>query len=277
MFIPSHTLESSVGRTLRRHALAVAAALLSTTPSFASDGIRLITAASAQAGNVTPGDGPGYPVTITQPGSYRLAGNLVVSDPYVSAIEINADNVSLDLAGFVIQGPVLSYGSGHNMSFQPADARGAAVSVLNRRRFAVRNGTIVGFGLGVDAASEHGSGSIGIVEDIHVTRVVLDGIRVGRSSRVLRNTVVRAGGVGIIGAGRIAENVVTEARAGIKAGYYDSTIVGNTIGSYFAYGIDAAIWRGVGIGHNVLTAVGVPAIRGGFELAPNACNGEVCQ
>jgi hypothetical protein len=277
MCIAHHNPDSSIRRTLRRRTLAVAAALLATSASFAGDGIKLINAASAQAGGITPGDGPGYPVTITQPGSYRLAGNLIVSDPYTSAIEITADNVTLDLAGFVIQGPVLSYGYGNNMSFQPADARGAGVSVSNFRRFALRNGMIVGFGLGVAAANEHGSGSAGIVEDIHVNRIVLDGIRVGRSSRVLRNTVVRVGGVGIVGAGRIAENVVAEVRGGIKAGYYDTTIFSNTIGSYVLYGIDAAIWHGVGIGHNVLTAVGVPAIRGGFELAPNACNGEVCQ
>jgi hypothetical protein len=30
----------------------------------------------ALAGNVTPGDNPGFPVTLSLPGSYRLSGNL---------------------------------------------------------------------------------------------------------------------------------------------------------------------------------------------------------
>lgn len=49
------------------------------------------------------GDTAGFPVTITEPGSYRLAGNLTVTSA-VSAIEVNADDVTLDLAGFLIDG-----------------------------------------------------------------------------------------------------------------------------------------------------------------------------
>lgn len=246
-------------------------------PAVANDGVKLITAAAVQAGNVTPGDAPGFPVTISQAGSYRLASNLVVTNPYTAAVEIAADDVTLDLAGFAIQGPVLSWGYGNNMGFEPADARGAGVFVSNQRRFAVRNGSIVGFGFGVHAANEHGLGSIGVVEGLHLYRIAFDAIRVGRSSRVARNTVVRAGGVGSVGAGRIVDNVVTQAQAGIKAGYYDTLIMGNTIGTYVQYGIDAASWRGVSLGHNVLQSVGVPAILGGYTIAPNACNGDPCQ
>lgn len=61
--------------------------------------------AKALAGNVTPGDAPGFPVTITQPGSYRLAGNLTVADINLGAIHIqSAGEVTLDLGGFVIKG-----------------------------------------------------------------------------------------------------------------------------------------------------------------------------
>src|SRR6185436_8638324 len=44
--------------------------------AFAVDGTILIDQNRALAGNVTPGDAPGFPVTISQPGSYKLSGNL---------------------------------------------------------------------------------------------------------------------------------------------------------------------------------------------------------
>ena len=44
--------------------------------ALAVDGVTLIDQNKALAGSVTPGDTPGFPVTISQPGSYRLSGNL---------------------------------------------------------------------------------------------------------------------------------------------------------------------------------------------------------
>ena len=72
----------------------------------AVDGVVLIDQNRALAGNVTPGDFPGFPVTISRPGSYRLSGNLEVTDPDITAIEITADHVTLDLNGLSIQGPL---------------------------------------------------------------------------------------------------------------------------------------------------------------------------
>ena len=74
----------------------------------AVDGVVLIDQNRALAGNVTPGDFPGFPVTISRPGSYRLSGNLEVTDPDITAIEITADHVTLDLNGFSIQGPLIA-------------------------------------------------------------------------------------------------------------------------------------------------------------------------
>lgn len=69
------------------------------TPARAVDGVVLIDQNRALAGNVTPGDRPGYPVTISQPGSYRLASNLT-PPLYLSALEVTAPNVTIDLNGF---------------------------------------------------------------------------------------------------------------------------------------------------------------------------------
>src|SRR5713226_8937081 len=74
---------------------------------YAVDGVILIDQSRALAGNVTPGDLPGFPVTIYLPGSYRLSGNLTVPDANTTAILITASNVALDLNGFSILGPTV--------------------------------------------------------------------------------------------------------------------------------------------------------------------------
>lgn len=45
-------------------------------PAQGSDGVILINQSRALAGGVTSGDTPGFPVTISQAGSYPLTGNL---------------------------------------------------------------------------------------------------------------------------------------------------------------------------------------------------------
>src|SRR5438270_1570559 len=77
---------------------------------YAVDGVVLIDQNRALAGNVTPGDAPGFPVTISVPGSYRLSGNLMVPDAHTSAISITADHVTIDLNGFSIIGPTVCTG-----------------------------------------------------------------------------------------------------------------------------------------------------------------------
>src|SRR5437588_2480577 len=78
---------------------------------YAVDGVILIDQNRALAGNVTPGDAPGFPVTISVAGSYRLSGNLTVPDANTTAIEVTADSVTIDLNGFSIIGPTVCTGS----------------------------------------------------------------------------------------------------------------------------------------------------------------------
>src|SRR3954468_7937478 len=92
---------------MRHVSFAIVTALVAITPTVASavDGIILIDQNKAMTGNVTPGDAPGFPVSITQPGSYRLTTNLIVADPNTNGIEISANHVTIDLNGFAIIGP----------------------------------------------------------------------------------------------------------------------------------------------------------------------------
>src|SRR5215208_2216353 len=59
--------------------LAVCTILLHAAPAIAADGPIVITQAKALAGNVTPGDTPGFPVTLSRAGSYILGSNLQAS------------------------------------------------------------------------------------------------------------------------------------------------------------------------------------------------------
>src|SRR5882724_9211008 len=89
----------------------IACGVFFAAPAAAVDGAIQITQAKALAGNVTPGDAAGFPVTITVPGSYVLAGNLEVPVSK-TGIVVNATEVSIDLNGFRINGRRGSAGAG---------------------------------------------------------------------------------------------------------------------------------------------------------------------
>ena len=100
----------------------------------ASAAVILITQQKAVAGGVTPGDAAGFPVTLTQPGSYRLDGNLTVPAGKYS-IDIRSHYVSIDMAGFMLSG------------FDKSGAKAAAYGIYGRTFgvVSVRNGIITGF------------------------------------------------------------------------------------------------------------------------------------
>jgi hypothetical protein len=116
---------------------------------YAVDGVVLIDQNHALAGNITPGDTPGFPVTISQPGSYKLSGNLTVPDANTTAIQIAADHVTLDLNGFAIIGPVVCTSS---PAVCPPAGTGIGINADNGpgkagpRGTKVLNGTIRGIG-----------------------------------------------------------------------------------------------------------------------------------
>lgn len=137
--------------------------LLAAAGAHAIDGVTLINQAEATAGDVTPGDEPGFPVTISRPGSYRLSGNLTVPDSETTAIVVTHPRVTLDLNGFAIQGPVTSSGSGSTLACSGRSANwytGAGIVVqlpaYTAGVVAVGNGTIAGMGgvgaIGFDAS-----------------------------------------------------------------------------------------------------------------------------
>jgi len=131
--------------SLNRVALAsIAACLLAAGPGLAADGVIEINETRAKAGGITPGDAPGYPVTLSQPGSYRLTGSLIVTTASLSAIEITSDDVSLDLNGFPLVGVAGCNGEGATLVCTPTGA-GVGIFAHAREGISVRNGFVYAF------------------------------------------------------------------------------------------------------------------------------------
>jgi hypothetical protein len=90
---------------------------------FASDGVTLIKQTPTTV----------FPIEITAPGSYRLASDLKVTSLSADAIDIRADDVTLDLNGFSIIGPGAGSGVGitpASASIVPASMRGSSSSAM---------------------------------------------------------------------------------------------------------------------------------------------------
>ncbi|HEY3835616.1 MAG TPA: hypothetical protein VGL72_03560 [Bryobacteraceae bacterium] len=166
---------------------------------YAVDGVILIDQPHALAGNITPGDAPGFPVTLSQPGSYRLSGNLSVPDAATTAIQITADGVTLDMNGFSIIGPVtctaLSTGMGANC---PAASTGVGILAAQPNGAGgplgvkVYNGTVKGMGLhGIELL---GFGSV--VEKVTAYSNAGDGMLVAGS--IIGSAVMQNGKVGLL-------------------------------------------------------------------------------
>ena len=173
--------------------------------AFASDGAALIDQKAALAGGITPGDTPGFPVTLSQPGSYRLSGNLTVPDADTTAIRITADAVTLDLNGFSIIGPLIC-----PPGIATCLSAGDGIGIEARRNLNVGPRA-----LRISNGSVRGVGSIGIVIEGSgntVERVTVDsnpkgGMTVGGS--VIASSAIRNGAFGII-AGMVRDSTAAE-------------------------------------------------------------------
>jgi hypothetical protein len=152
---------------------------------------------SAEAGKVTAGDAPGFPVTISQPGSYRLSSNLVVKEAAVTVIEITANDVTLDLAGFSIVGPNHCTGTPVQCSVQGGGIGVKAVADAgpSPENVRVMNGTVRGMG-------GHGIRMMGngtVVERVHAVSNGGPGIVVGMGSIIDSLAAFNGAGAAVVG------------------------------------------------------------------------------
>jgi hypothetical protein len=124
-------------------ALSMSMALFSHT-AHASDGVVEInqTCATSTSGCFS-GDPSGFPVLITESGSYRLTSNLTIAGVDTVGIWITAQGVNVDLNGFTISGPntfVVTGGCGNGSSALGSVAGSGIFSETNLA--SVRNGSV---------------------------------------------------------------------------------------------------------------------------------------
>ena len=182
---------------------------------------------------MTPGDTPGFPVTISLPGSYRLAGNLTTPNANTTAIQITANNVTLDLNGFTISGPgVTGTGMGVDARTQCA-APGIGCSGIT-----ITNGTIQGMGGGAIFAGENAwveriralgnfdGGPLGIIIQVNPNSTVTHCIASGNQGTTTFTEIIAAGG-----GSTVTNNVVNlnVGQAIVAIGVSDATVSGNTV------------------------------------------------
>jgi hypothetical protein len=219
-----------------------------------------ITKKAVKIGGITPGDTPGFPVTITTPGSYRLSGDLVVPAG-AHGIVILTDDVTIDLNGFAISGP----------SAPLASTRGIYAATA-QRRITVLNGRVSNFGYGILLTGPHGH-----IQRIVATGNVQDGIYAGYQGIVLDCTSMKNGsGISMVQGGVVRGNTVADNQAQGVWVVGSSLVVGNSVRSNGAAGLQLDALSGYA--DNVLTGnnSGGAQVIGGKQLGANVCGAGPC-
>lgn len=195
----------------RSMSFVVMTALVLSAPATADDGLIEINQASVLAGGVTAGDAPGYPATLTGPGSYRLTGGLTPPAGQ-SGIVISGSQVTLDLNGFSIRGTAVCTGDPAS-SCSAHGGDGIRHLGTGESDIAIHGGMIQGMDRGINVQASGATiaqitasrnqlvGIIGArfstVEGSRSHANGSDGIFVDEQSRVTDNEVHSNGGTGI--------------------------------------------------------------------------------
>lgn len=213
--------------------------------------------ADALAGNVTPGDAPGFPVTLSAIGSYRLSSNLSPS-PGKDGIDVTGPDVTIDMAGFRMGGgtQALNGINGH------------------QRSLTVLNGTIRGF----TKSGIVSSGDYLLVQGVRSTDNGEDGVNAfGREfTRVTEGLFVnnRRNGV-LCGPNCSIQNSTLSKNLGGANVSARSNVLGNVLTENARYGIfSQAFTDGVGSGNNTIIGNGWGPTGGNspvYQLHPNVC------
>ncbi len=150
--------------------------------ALGATGVVELSQACAESG-CTPTDFAGFPINLSQPGSYRLTSNLQVENPDLDAIAISVHGVVIDLGGFQISGPCTP----------PANCGGVTAGgngVIGLSDSTVRNGTIVNF---------KGNG-INLIETAHIEDLIIErnqrGVQI-YSGHIQRSLIQKNTGLGI--------------------------------------------------------------------------------
>src|SRR5262245_15223091 len=261
-----------------------------------ADGVVEFNQADALKGGVTPGDAPGFPVTLSAAGSYRLTGNLTVPAGG-SGVQIDADNVTLDLNGFSIIGANSCNGDSRTTTTSCTDTATFDGVSSTKGQITIRNGTIRGMRFGIFL--QRGPA---LVEEVHATQNSFGGIAV-ESGVLRRNTASNNGGNGIStqgsngdtanGASVLTDNVaIGNANNGLVASggkvtgntsyrnrvgrvTWDSTVLENTIRANGVAGL--IVFRSLYGSNLIVNNAGAPVVfPDSTSQNNNNCDGATC-
>jgi hypothetical protein len=271
-------------------ALAVAA------PALASDGLIEINQTAVNAGGITPGDGIGFPATLSLPGSYLLTGNLTLPSEHSTGIEITTDGVTLDLNGFSINGPTICINGGSCAPVGTGDGIYSAAKDVTIRNGKVRGaghyGVFLDSGSGarasvIERVEASNNGSTGIIGAAYgrIRGCVAynnggSGIGAGLQSVVLENTVSFNGLDGVaMGSQTTQAGGVVRGNSSFANGRYGflvgsgASVMGNSANDNSSYGL--RLGSLAGYGNNVLfdNNSGGNQKLGGRPMGNNVCEG----
>jgi len=272
-------------RTGITRGIALAPLLMFVSALWAADGVTEINQASVEAAG-------GFPYTITEPGSYLLTGNLTVPDENTSAIEVRADDVTLDLNGFAIQ---CADSDGVNCEPSPGSGEGVTVFFVIGENFdtgsntVVRNGTVRGMGFagvkidfglveGIQALENGGPGIVmgeGVIADCVARENAGTGIELEKGVAAA-NIAVLNGGDGIKVRNGVARNNTSAGNDGdgiVSEG--SALILGNNVTNNSGAGLNLVSESGGVSGYtgNVIN----DTVTGGQAIGCNLIDGsQIC-
>ena len=149
----------------------------------------------------TPGDADSV-FRITQRGSYYLTGS-VFGVPGKHGIEIAANDVTLDLGGFVVRGSA-------------GTLDGINVSTVRGRAITVRNGNIMSWGdCGLEVEDNNGQPSQVSLHNLEASLNAADGFRLRSTNTVIACKAIENGGDGF---GAIGNTTFTHCAASLNGG-----------------------------------------------------------
>lgn len=249
-------------------------------PVCAVDGVVEINQARALASG-------GFPVVISEAGSYRLSGNLTVPDANTDAIHVTHDDVTIDLNGFSILGHTVC--SGSPVTSCTPTGFGIGIFSQSKDNITVVNGTVRGMGNnGIDLSA----GSAGRIENVRAVSNGLAGIGTNAGSTLIGNTAQSNGSYGISAAGgsTLTGNTArSNGGDGISTGLASTvtgntaqnnggngintgsncTVIGNSASSNTGYGLNLA--TGTGYANNVVNNNTGGTVFGGVQMGTNIC------
>jgi parallel beta-helix repeat protein len=183
----------------------VGAMLLSVNPVVADGDFYVVAVGGGVGTKITS-----LPYTINLPGFYYVASNLSYTGG--NGIIVNADDVTIDLMGFLLS----------------SNGSNSGIYMGARKRVEIRNGIVKGWNTGVDEANIGGSGH-------RVINIRAEGntygIYLGSDSNLVQGcTVLNNTNQGIYsyGSGTISGNIITNCGTAISC-YGVGRIIGNTI------------------------------------------------